>query len=209
MARGQMRNPFNRCKKIMTDTSTAPSQEARDLAYAAACREAGIEPMLPKYCVFGKRGDSEHDFTLEALALAERTSPDGRVDILDELEPETPPEIPDGLRDPVERLLDVLWPAGRGGKTVAGTRAAGLRVLCLKWLLGRLPKPLAHYAVELGISRAVLSYYVRQLEDALGIHARGQKTATFPEKQRRLKLAEHAARKEAARLAATAPLPSE
>jgi DNA-binding transcriptional regulator GbsR (MarR family) len=50
--------------------------------------------------------------------------------------------------------------------------------LCLAWLLGRRPEPLAELARQLGISRASLSTHVRRIEDLTGLHGRGQKGAS-------------------------------
>jgi DNA-binding CsgD family transcriptional regulator len=57
----------------------------------------------------------------------------------------------------------------------AFTRTAGRRCLALAFLLGKREEPLAEMARQLGISRASLSTYARELEDRTGLHSRGQK----------------------------------
>ena len=74
------------------------------------------------------------------------------------------------------RVIDLLVPIKSGATEFV--RTAGRRALCLAWLLGRRPEPLAELARQLGISRASLSTHVRRIEDATGLHGRGQKGAT-------------------------------
>ena len=66
-----------------------------------------------------------------------------------------------------------------GNRPVLGThvQTAGRRVLVLSWMFGRRGEPLAEMARQLNISRASLSTYARQLEDATGLHSRGQKSS--------------------------------
>ena len=74
------------------------------------------------------------------------------------------------------RVIDLLVPLKTGATDFV--RTAGRRALCLAWLLGRRPEPLAELARQLGISRASLSTHVRRIEDLTGLHGRGQKGAT-------------------------------
>jgi DNA-binding CsgD family transcriptional regulator len=60
------------------------------------------------------------------------------------------------------------------------TRSMGLRCVCLLWMLQSSKhdlgsRSLADIAKKLGVSRAILSFHVRNLEEKLGFHCRGQK----------------------------------
>ena len=81
--------------------------------------------------------------------------------------------------DLLKLTLESLLPSnGFGGGT---SKALGLRCVCLLWMLqsdkhdlGN--RSLASLAGELKVSRAILSFHVRSLEEQLGFfHARGQK----------------------------------
>jgi len=81
--------------------------------------------------------------------------------------------------DLLKLTLESLLPAnGFGGAT---SKALGLRCICLLWMLQSDrhdlgSRSLAEIAEELGVSRAIMSFHVRSLEEQLGFfHARGQK----------------------------------
>lgn len=81
--------------------------------------------------------------------------------------------------DLLKLTLEALLPAN--GFIGTTSKALGLRCVCLLWMLqsdkhdmGN--KSLATLAGELKVSRAILSFHVRSLEEQLGFfHARGQK----------------------------------
>ena len=81
--------------------------------------------------------------------------------------------------DLLKLTLESLLPANIFG---AGTsKAMGLRCICLLWMLqsdhhNLASRSLADLAKSLKVSRAILSFHVRSLEQQLGFHhARGQK----------------------------------
>jgi len=81
--------------------------------------------------------------------------------------------------DLLKLTLESLLPAnGFGGAT---SKALGLRCICLLWMLQSErhdlgSRSLAEIAEGLGVSRAIMSFHVRSLEEQLGFfHARGQK----------------------------------
>ena len=81
--------------------------------------------------------------------------------------------------DLLKLTLESLLPAnGFGGAT---SKALGLRCICLLWMLQSDKhdlgsRSLAEIAQELGVSRAIMSFHVRSLEEQLGFfHTRGQK----------------------------------
>jgi len=81
--------------------------------------------------------------------------------------------------DLLKLTLESLLPANIFG---AGTsKAMGLRCICLLWMLqsdrhNLASRSLADLAKSLKVSRAILSFHVRSLEEQLGFHhARGQK----------------------------------
>lgn len=111
-------------------------------------------------------------------------------DLLDEYDPETPETQKlkadwgregrsSASADLLKQTLEALLPANTFG---AGTsKAMGLRCLCLLWMLQSDrhdlgSRSLADLAKSLKLSRAILSFHVRSLEEQLGFyHARGQK----------------------------------
>jgi hypothetical protein len=81
--------------------------------------------------------------------------------------------------DLLKLTLEALLPSNHFG---AGTsKAMGLRCICLLWMLqsdrhDMGSRSLADLAKDLKVSRAILSFHVRSLEEQLGFHhARGQK----------------------------------
>ncbi|MCE9588372.1 MAG: hypothetical protein K8R57_08670 [Verrucomicrobia bacterium] len=80
--------------------------------------------------------------------------------------------------DLLKQTLESLLPVNLSGSTA---QSLGLRCVCLLWMLqsdrhdlGR--RPLSEIAKQLKVSRAILSFHVRSLEEQLGFfHARGQK----------------------------------
>jgi len=81
--------------------------------------------------------------------------------------------------DLLKLTLESLLPAN--GFIGTTSKALGLRCICLLWMLQSSrhdlgSRSLAEIAKELGVSRAILSFHVRSLEEQLGFfHARGQK----------------------------------
>jgi hypothetical protein len=111
-------------------------------------------------------------------------------DLLAEFDPETPETQrlktdwdcegrSSASSDLLKLTLESLLPANTFG---AGTsKATGLRCICLLWMLqsdrqAMGSRSLADLAKSLKVSRAILSFHVRSLEEQLGFHhARGQK----------------------------------
>lgn len=143
----------------MSDDLSIARQRRQDREYIAACKAAGIAPEAPSY--FGYGTDPAD------LDYYANTENHGEPVPLKELTPGAEAGL---------KLLDLLIPLKSDIKSFVET--AGRRVLVLCWMLGRRPEPLAEMARQLGISRASLSTYARQLEDATGLHSRGQKGAS-------------------------------
>jgi hypothetical protein len=159
----------------MPDEISIARQEEADREYLRACREHGIEPDLPRY-----RSEIS---VMDAEALARfAESVDGASH---NGQPLIVPRAPEPLKDLTPeaegagKLLDLLMPPAKSdpARFVA---AAGRRMLVVAWLLGRRRESLADLGRALNISRASLSAYARRMEDALGVHGRGQKSATTP-----------------------------
>jgi len=154
----------------MTDADAESRQRRQDREYARACREHGIEPEPATYRATGFE-DKHIDrvaFEDEGIKHNGSTYTVVRDDApLEALTPEA---------EGAARLLEILMPLKSDPATYAKT--AGRRCLALAWLLGRRPESLADLGRALGISRASLSVYARQLEDKLHIHGRGQKRAS-------------------------------
>lgn len=80
--------------------------------------------------------------------------------------------------DLLKQTLESLLPVNISGSTA---QSLGLRCVCLLWMLqserhdlGN--RPLSEIAKQLKVSRAIMSFHVRSLEEQLGFfHARGQK----------------------------------
>ena len=143
----------------MSDDLAIARQRRQDREYIAACKAAGIAPQAPSYFGFGT-DPADLDYYAN-------TGNHGELVPLKELTPGAEAGL---------KLLDVIIPVKSDIKSFVQT--AGRRVLVLCWMLGRRPEPLAEMARQLGISRASLSTYARQLEDATGLHSRGQKGAS-------------------------------
>ena len=78
------------------------------------------------------------------------------------------------------RLVEMLLP---NNLQKGSHRGIGTKVICLAWMLqsskgGIGEKSLKDIAATLGVTRALLSYFVRRYEDTLGMHARGQKLSS-------------------------------
>ncbi len=166
-------------------------QAARDREYLAACEAAGIEPDLPAYRAIAvaepaDRNRREPELAHEDLAQIEADAAGARRNgrsysakraAAPDLE-RTP------LHDAAENLLDALLPKGC---TRAACATGGIRLLALAWLLGRSEaarRPLAELAAGLGLTRATMSWHVRRVEDACGLHGRGQKTVSARDNMR-------------------------
>jgi len=156
---------------VISDSSTRQYQ--RDAEYLAACRAHGIKPELPKYRAAGK---AEELADLDRYAVEQDGAhKNGHGYQVARAEP-IPLEQLTPEAEAAGKVIDLLVPL-KGGATEF-VRTAGRRALCLAWLLGRRPEPLADLARQLGISRASLSTHVRRIEDLTGLHGRGQKGAT-------------------------------
>ena len=85
------------------------------------------------------------------------------------------------------RIIEMLLPDKLNKGSQQGI---GAKVICLAWMLqsskceiGK--KSLKDIASVLGVTRALLSHYVRRYEDKLGFHARGQKLSSSIESYER------------------------
>lgn len=142
----------------MSDDESITRQRQRDAEYLRACREHGISPEAPSYIGSGMDADD-----LDYLAnMGNQGEP-------------VPLKKLTRKAEAAMKLLDVIIPVRSDIKSFVAT--AGRRVLVLSWMLGRRPEALAEMARQLGISRASLSTYARELEDRTGLHSRGQKGA--------------------------------
>ena len=161
-------------------------QAARDREYLAACEAAGIKPDVPEYEIGGAvqdhrrpdRGD-EARTSKEDCAEVDRQAHGARRNRRAFVPART--EAPELERSPAheagEALIAALLPAWGYTRRVAET--AGIRLLCLQWMLGRgdtAPMSLTQLAIRLGVTRASLSWHVRRIEDATGLHGRAQKS---------------------------------
>ena len=167
----------------MSDDNSIFRQRARDAEYLAACRAHGIKPEPPSYIAAGIviEGEAADCVGLIAGPKKNGSTIRNRADDPEPLKELTPEAEAAG------RVIDLLVPLKSGATEFV--RTAGRRALCLAWLLGRRPEPLAELARQLGISRASLSTHVRRIEDLTGLHGRGQKgastVATYAESARR------------------------
>ncbi len=156
----------------MTDADAESRQRRQDREYARACREHGIEPEPARYMAGEKTEE------IEALDRAANDQGGARHNgsgfNVYRIEPEPLKELPPEAEG-AARLLEILMPTK--GDPATFVRTTGRRCLALAWLLGRRPESLAELGRALGITRASLSVYVRQLEDKLHVHGRGQKRA--------------------------------
>lgn len=155
----------------MSEDSIA-RQRQRDAEYLAACRAHGITPEPANYMAPADSADIDD---IDHIASAGSATRNGhayrtRADDPVPLKP-LPRSAAAGAR-----FLEVVQPHKSDPATFV--RTAGRRLLCLSWLLGRRPESLAELARALGVSRASLSSHVRLLEDATGLHGRGQKGRT-------------------------------
>lgn len=155
----------------MSDDESIIRQRQRDAEYLAACKAHGIEAEPPRYV---SALPSASDEAIDAALNDGAGGKNGKAyrtrghepQPLDPMKPEAVAAL---------KVLDVLIPAKADIKAFVQT--AGRRVLVLSWMLGRRPEPLAEMARQLGISRASLSSYARELEDRTGLHSRGQKAS--------------------------------
>jgi len=156
----------------VSDDNSIVRQRARDAEYLAACRAHGIKPALPSYIAAGVviEGEASDNVGRSDGPKKNGGSIRTRADDPEPLQELTPEAEAAG------RVIDLLVPIKSGAKEFV--RTAGRRALCLAWLLGRRPEPLAELARQLGISRASLSTHVRRIEDLTGLHGRGQKGAS-------------------------------
>ena len=145
-------------------------QRRQDAAYLRACKEHGIKPDAPSY-----RAASVEDELLDRFALEQDgANKNGSSYLVTRAEPEPLKDLPPEAAA-VSRALDLLMP--RKADVPTFVKTAGRRCLCMAWLLGKRAESLAELARQLGCTRAALSTYVRDLEDATGVHGRGQKSA--------------------------------
>jgi hypothetical protein len=163
----------------MIQTDSALRQSAADREYLAACRTAGIEADLPRYDHGQGSGDDARLDTQIQRGHSHLDAPDDGAGFQYFDDPPEGDAVPEEFRSGFTALVRLLLAGGRDVKTTS--RAAGHRAVCLGWLLGVGPsagRSLASIATELSVSRAMLSYYVREIERATGLHARGQKSAS-------------------------------
>ena len=153
-------------------SDSASRQIAKDKEYLRACAKYGIKPDAPSYMAPGVCIESEAADNVGRVAGPKKNGGSIRTRA-DDPEPlaELTPEA-----EAAGRVIDLLVPLKSGATEFV--RTAGRRALCLAWLLGRRPEPLAELARQLGISRASLSTHVRRIEDLTGLHGRGQKGAS-------------------------------
>ena len=149
------------------DQSSIARQREREREYLAACKAHGIEPELPTY-----RGTGTEDEVFDAIAAEDEGQHNGGVFRVCRPQPE-PLQSLGAAGEAAAKILDLIMPIKTDPAAFAQT--AGRRALCLAWLLGRRPEPLAELARKLGVTRACLSRMALVLGDAVGIHARGQK----------------------------------
>jgi hypothetical protein len=154
----------------MTDADAESRQRRQDREYARACREHGIEPEPAVYRATGFEDDLIDRAALEDEGIRHNGQTYSVV------RDDAPPEPLTPEAEGAGRLLELLMPQKCDPATFVKT--AGRRCLALAWLLGKRPESLADLGRALGISRASLSIYARQLEDKLHIHGRGQKRAS-------------------------------
>ena len=144
-------------------------QRAKDRAYIEACRKHGIEPDAPSYIGSGESCDEDK---LDYLASDSNATHNGGALRQYNGEPKPLKKLP-AKAEIAMRVIELMTPAVKDPKTFV--RTAGRRCLSLAWLMGRRSESLADLARELGMSRASLSKHVRNLEDKVGLHGRGQK----------------------------------
>ena len=166
------------------DTSEAIEQARKDREYLAACEQYGIEPLPARY----DQASRDHSGTIErepAPGLDRNLQPDF---IFYDDEPERT-AISGEKREAFLSVLNSILPDSSNLETFV--RTAGLRVLSLSWMMGRTihaARSLADLADELHISRAILSFHVRKIEDATGLHGRAQKSTSAPTVYRELRI---------------------
>ena len=153
----------------MADDDSILRQRQRDAEYLAACKAHGIQAESPSYISNGQSCD--HD-TLDHLSSEGSASKNGHAIRTRSDEPQPLKELPPEA-EAVMRVIELITPAIKDAKTFV--RTAGRRCLSLAWLMGRRSESLTDLARELGMSRASMSKHVRNLEDKVGLHGRGQK----------------------------------
>jgi len=153
-------------------------QANADREYIQACKDAGIEAAPAQYFASGETSDSS---VLDSHALREGALP-GFPDAIGNAEEDAyvRPEfvIPKMTMTAFVGVLEILTP-GRGGLSPTAVKAAGRKVICLNWMVGRgdfAGESLNFIADQIGCSRAALSHTCRQIEDRLGLRGRGQKS---------------------------------
>lgn len=168
----------------MPDEKSIARQEEADREYLRACREHGVEPVLPNY-----RGEGTPDDIIELHAnQQDAASRNGSPYLIHREEPQPLPELSPEAEG-AQVLLDHLLAGCLDAKPSTFVQSAGRRLLVLSWLLGRRREPLAELGRALNCSRASLSTMARKLENRLGIHGRGQKrsetVATYADNARK------------------------
>lgn len=158
-------------------------QARKDREYIADCEQLGIEPLPARY----DHASRDYSGAIErepAPGLDRNLQPDF---IFFDDEPERT-SIPGEKREAFLSVLNTILPESPNLETFV--RTAGFRVLALSWMMGRTihaTRSLADLADELHISRAILSFHVRKIEDATGLHGRQQKATSTPAVYRELR----------------------
>ena len=173
-------------------------QRDRDMAYIAACREAGIEPELPEYEVRSNHGVNDAaDLTAHADDCGRRNNSQRLAHLpLTEIEARELSEEEEGkltehdkaTREAMGRILDILVDGAFCSTSLRklgeSARSSALRLIVLAWMIQRGPLAgvsLSTLATHLNCTRAALSWHARKLETATGFHSRGQKlSSTIP-----------------------------
>lgn len=170
------------------DPDSITRQSGRDREYAAACREAGIEPELPDYRARtrstadpeGIEWLTEHKIAHLELPARSETSGNPAFCFFDD--GQKADAVGADYRTGFIAALDILL-AEPGDPASANAaefvRTSGTRALVLSWMLNRgsiAGKTLTSLARELDCTKSLLSLRVRQIERRTGFHGVRQKT---------------------------------
>lgn len=158
-------------------------QALADQGYIEACHAHRIEPAPPKYS-FPQRYSVHDGMPLDPLHEPTQSL----AVFFDEAKEET------GRQSELETLcrgiLDlIIFHEGRDPK--ASLQAIALRAIMLGWLCRRgyyANQSLSEIARKLGVTKALLSFYARQIETLTELHSPLQKLQSTPAKNRQARL---------------------